>query len=227
MKRLALLALLPGAALASDHNNIDPGRPLRFEDASFIAYGERVLEFGFAAERSRSQGILEFKYGFALNQELAVGLAQGFGSNEGSRLGHVELSYLNAFQREIGGSPALAIRLGIGATRDERAAANLRFIATRALGQYDRIHLNLDMEASDNHPSFGAILGWSMPLGYPRRFDQTLVSELSYRREQGEWEGAFGLGLRQQLDPESTLDFGLEAGFNGETTFRIGFARSF
>ena len=39
----ALGATLPGFAV--DHNNIDAGRPLDFDDAEAIAYREKALEF--------------------------------------------------------------------------------------------------------------------------------------------------------------------------------------
>jgi hypothetical protein len=223
--------LLAGTAFASDHNNIDSGRPLRFEDAYSIAYGERTFEFGLFGTGFRHNApaygaAFEFKHGFALNQEWGISYSPTFSGRE--RFDEVELSYLQALRREIGDAPALAYRLNVGFDED-KVEGRIRGIATKALGQYDKLHLNLDFDfTEDQRPGFAAILGYSTPLGYPRHFDQTLVAEILMERRGGDdWTGAVGLGLRRQLDPVSTFDFGLEAGFNGGATLRIGYARSF
>jgi hypothetical protein len=74
-----LLAAAAPAARATDHNNIDAGRPLSFEDASSIAYGERTIEFGVrgASPRGTSAGLgfgIEYLVGFARNSHFGVDL---------------------------------------------------------------------------------------------------------------------------------------------------------
>ena len=71
-------ALLVSVASAqSDHNNIDAGRPLRFDDAASIAYRERAVEFGLSLDTFRRKAAnygfkAEYKVGFAKNQDLGI-----------------------------------------------------------------------------------------------------------------------------------------------------------
>ncbi len=257
MRKLAATIAL-GAVLAtvavgqSDHNNIDAGRPLRFDDASSIAFRERALEIGLSLSTFRrtapTYGLrAEYKVGFAKNQDIGITFDPRIGGGDRRLdLGNVEIAYFNALSREINDSPALAYRveLGLPTGRGSRGVdAKLRGIATRALGQYDKLHLNLDIDvASDPHPderrvAFGAILGYSRPIGYPRRFDQTMVAEFAVQqgRTKGEgYVGTVGLGLRCQMDPRSVFDIGIESDImsTGRATkspfrFAIGYSVGF
>lgn len=233
MKKATSLVL--GTVLASlsyaqsDHNNIDAGRPLRFDDASSIAFRERALEIGLVLSTFRrtapSYGLrAEYKVGFAKNQDIGITFDPRLGGGDTRLdLGNIEIAYFNALRREINDSPALAYRveLGLPTGRGSRGVdAKLRGIATRALGQYDKLHLNLDVDVASNpHPdersvAFGAILGYSSPIGYPRRFDQTVVAEFTIQqspiRGQG-FSGSLGIGLRQQLSPQTVFDVGIES----------------
>lgn len=217
------------AAAQSDHNNVDAGRPLRFDDASSIAYRERALEFGFSLEafrrRASNYGFkAEYKFGFAKNQDLGVTFdPQVDGSKDRFDFGDVELAYFNGVRREIDGSPALAYRieLGLPTGRDSRGVhGKFRGIATRTLRQYDKVHLNLDLETSsspepdERRYSFGAVLGYTNPLGYPRQFDQTMLAEFAVQqsRKKGEgFVGTLGIGLRRQLTPQTVFDIGIQS----------------
>ncbi|MEQ1935795.1 MAG: hypothetical protein ABL962_18215 [Fimbriimonadaceae bacterium] len=231
---LALGAVLATVAVGqSDHNNIDAGRPLRFDDASSIAFRERALEIGLSLSSFRrtapTYGLrAEYKVGFAKNQDIGITFAPRIGGGD-RRFdpGNVEIAYFNAMRREIEDSPALAYRveLGLPTGRGSRGVdAKLRGIATRALGQYDKLHINLDIDVASNpkpderNVAFGAILGYSSPIGYPRRFDQTIVAEFavqqSRRRGLG-FSGTLGVGLRQQLGPHTVFDVGLESDIFG------------
>lgn len=231
--RRPLLALsligLGGSALAIDHNNIDSGRPLRFDDAYSIAYRERAMEFGLSLDTFRRKAAsygfqAEYKFGFAKNQDIGIAFHPSYeGSEKRFDVGDVELSYFHGIRREIDNAPALAYRVDVGLPtgRDSRGLdVRLRGIATKALGQYDKLHLNLDLGlAVDAHEdernvTFGAILGYSTPLGYPKRFDQTLVAELALQQSalKGEgYTGTVGVGLRKQVGVRSVFDIGLES----------------
>ncbi|MGD9727687.1 MAG: hypothetical protein AB7V39_15040 [Nitrospiraceae bacterium] len=243
MRRLSALALLGLSAMvmASDHNNIEAGRPLRFDDAYSIAYRERAFEFGLSLDsfRRRASDLgfkSEFKYGFAKNQDIAIAFEPHWRGGDRFDAGRVELSYFNGLRREIDDSPALAVRVdaGIPASNDERGI-DLRFrgIATKALGQYDKLHLNLDLNMrTDTTPgerrhTVDAILGYSTPLGYPKRFDQTLVAEfaLIQGKKNGEgYTGSLGVGLRRQIDPRSVIDIGISTDlFSGRGVERSPF----
>lgn len=229
MKRLIMGAglALSSLALASDHNNIEGGRPLRFDDAYSIAFRERAFEFGLTLDTFRRRGPsygnkTEVKYGFAKNQDISVAFEPTYSSSRRrGDIGNVEIGYFNGLRREIDDAPALAYRVDVGLPTGRGAKGlDLRFrgIATRALGQYDKIHLNLDLNMStspgpgERRYTLGAVLGYSTPLGYPRRFDQTLVADvvIQQSKSQGEgYVGSVGLGLRRQIDPRSVFDIGV------------------
>ena len=66
---LAWCLLIAAPALAVDHDNIDAGRPLDFDDAETIAYRERAVEVGGALFQQRGDavaaaGSAEFLNGF-------------------------------------------------------------------------------------------------------------------------------------------------------------------
>ncbi len=202
MKVLTCLAILVVARIgfASDHNNIETGRPLLFDDAYSIAYGEREFQVGMSSLSGKFGLMTSFGYGFAKNQELSIGFNTFQGSNNG-----YEVSYFRNLAREFENSPALGYRITANATRGQRSEVQARLIATKAWHQYDKVHLNLDLNTNE---SPGFILGYSSPLGYPKKFDQTFVSELVFRRN----ETSVGLGIRKQVDARSVLDFGVRAG---------------
>lgn len=223
-------SLLASSALAqSDHNNIDSGRPLRFDDAYSIAFRERALEFGLSLDSFRRTAArygfrAEYKVGFAKNQDIGVTFDPTYGgSSRRFDAGNVELAYFNSLKREIGNSPALAYRVEVGLPtgRDSRGVdVKLRGIATRALGQYDRIHLNVDANvlsnptADERNLALGVIIGYTSPLGYPKKFDQTLVAEFGVQqsrfRDQG-YTGTVGIGIRKQMSPRTVFDMGIES----------------
>ena len=76
---LGLLLFIAAPALAVDHDNVDAGRPLDFDDAETIAYRERAIEFGGAVFGQRGDavaagGSAEFLSGFARNWQLNLGV---------------------------------------------------------------------------------------------------------------------------------------------------------
>lgn len=229
MKRLLLSSglLLSSLAFASDHNNIEAGRPLRFDDAYSIAFRERAFEFGLSLDTFRRRGPTygnktEVKYGFAKNQDISVAFEPTYSSSERrGDIGSVEIGYFNGLRREVDDSPALAYRVDVGLPTGRGATGlDLRFrgIATKALGQYDKVHLNLDLNINtdpgpgERRHTVGAVLGYSKPLGYPRRFDQTLVADFAIQqsKDQGEgYVGSVGFGLRRQVSPRAVFDVGV------------------
>lgn len=229
MRRLLTSLAVCAAALAgaSDHNNIEAGRPLRFDDAYSIAFRERAFEFGLSLDsfrrRAPNYGLKsEFKYGFAKNQDIAIAFEPHWnGSSQEFDPGNIELSYFHGIAREIDNAPGLAYRVDVGLPTGIGAKGlDLRFrgIATKNLGQYDKLHLNVDLDMASNpspgerRHTLGAVLGYSAPLGYPRRFDQTLVGEFSFKQSRVDGEGyigSVGIGLRRQISPQSVFDIGI------------------
>ena len=232
----ALAALLASPAKAVDHNNIDAGRPLSFDDADAIAFRERALEFGvtLSAPRGSAAGLglkAEYLYGFALNSHLSVDVDASLGGRAGSDetradLDEVGIGVFHNFNREYGGTPAFALRGDVlfpvngGGGTEYR----LRGIASKAARQYDRWHLNLDAVfapgTGDEEREFrpGAVLGYSTPIGYPARFDRTGLAEVALQTSEEKGEGpvvSLGLGLRQQVTVRSVLDVGVQADLAG------------
>ena len=207
------LGLASAIVLANDHNNLERGRPLLFDDAYSIAYGEREFEGGFNSNSGHLGFSSSFGFGFAMNQDISI----GFDANQGtSTIG--EFSYFRNVTREIGDSPALGFRLTDNSMPGQKASTVLRLIATKAWHQYDKVHLNVDFDTSQ---SPGFILGYSTPLGYPKRFDQSFLAEVAYEHRQA----SVGVGLRRQISAQSVLDFGVQAG--KQTRFTLGYTIGF
>ena len=100
----------------------------------------------------------------------------------------------------------------------------LRGIASRKFGAYGRLHLNLDLSVNNKAESGerktipGVILGYSRPLGYPTRFDRTLVAQIGVRANDLRSESAIttlGVGIRQQITPRSVFDIGVKSDVTG------------
>lgn len=231
MKKLCLLALLAGSTLAwsTDHNNIEGGRPLSFDDAYSIAFRERAFELGLAVDtfkrRGPSYGLkAEMKYGFAKNQDIAIAFEPHYSSSEQrGELENIEIGYFNGLRREIDNSPALGFRVDVGLpTGRDRSGLDMRFraVATKSFRQFDKLHLNLDLnmaadpEAGMRRHWLGAVLGYSMPMGYPRSFDQTLVAEFALNQSPVAGQGlvgSIGIGLRRQVNPRAVFDIGISS----------------
>lgn len=237
----ALTVLLgAGPAAAVDHNNIDAGRPLSFDDADAIAFREQALEFGlnFGWPRRRPLGLgvsAEYLYGFAPNTHLSVGIQPSFGGRADSGdtdfdFGNTSLSLFHNFNREFGNTPAFSLRgdAFLPTGRDSRGVGfRLRGIASKQAGQYGRVHLNVDLNAEPSpgrderqfHP--GVTVGYTRPIGYPTRFTTTGLAELFVQAGPERGKGpvvGVGLGLRKQVGIRSVLDLGIQtdlAGFNG------------
>lgn len=229
------LMLAINSARANDHNNIDANRPLSFDDAESIGLGEQSLEVGAALLKPRGRDVggefeVEYLYGFAPNTHLNIGIDPSIGEEEDTDYtrfdpGDVSVGVLHNFNREYGNTPAFAVRAdayfptGRGS---QGVDFRLRGIASKTVGQYDRLHMNVDLkvntetEESERSVIPGLILGYSRPLGYPRRFDRTVLAELGVRASEEEQGGAVvsaGIGLRQQVGYQSVLDIGLKSEF--------------
>jgi len=230
---LVLLSTQPRLAAAVDHNNIDAGRPLSFDDAEAIAFREVSVEVGpsLVSPYGRRTGVAldaELLYGFALNTHAGIGVEAVAGGRAGTadtsfEVEALDVNLLHNFNREYGNMPALSIRGDVEFTPDgsrNGAAVRIRGIASRALVQYDRLHLNLDAvfatSPENGERSFrpGAVLGYTRPLGYPRRFSRTGLAEVAVRGSELEGAGAvvsLGAGVRQQITVRAVVDAGIRA----------------
>lgn len=236
LSAIAAAIFLATPALAVDHDNIDASRPLTFDDAETIAFGERAFEFGLRAVspyRRNALGAnlsLEYLYGFRVNTHFSVDVDPSFGVRAGSddtraNIGDIGFGLQHNFNRETLKSPALGIRAdaylptGRGS---QGLGIRLRGILSRTLRQYDRYHVNVDANFVTD-PGAGArgfvpavTLGYSTPVGYPRNFNRTVVAELGTRASDDTDGGAIfnaGVGLRQQVTVRSVFDVGVQSDF--------------
>ncbi|HLO84384.1 MAG TPA: hypothetical protein VK203_05120 [Nostocaceae cyanobacterium] len=237
----ALTVFFAPVALAGDHNNIDANRPLSFDDAESIGYREQAIELGTTISLPRGRSVggeleVEYIYGFAPNSHFNIGIEPSIGGRADSKdtdfdPGHVSLGVFHNFNREYDNTPAFAVRADAYFPTDKHSRGvdfRLRGIASKTVGQYDRLHLNLDLNVNtvpDSHERSvipGVILGYSRPIGYPHRFDRTFLAEVGVRASKERSEGAIvsaGVGLRQQVSHQSVVDIGLKgdiAGGDGE-----------
>lgn len=215
----ALTLAVASFSLASDHNNLEIGRPLSFDDAYSIAYGERAFEFGSSATGSNANrpvyGFMsELQYGFAKNRDLSVSFDSQF-PNAPTSFG---LSYFENLTRELDHAPALGYRVSFEQVGNQ-TSTGLTLAGTKAWHQYDKLHGNIVLNSRSTP---GVILGYSTPLGYPTRFDTTLLGQVGYQDKVGQ----VGLGLRKQVGPQSVVDAGVTTG-GGKTSLTFGYSRSF
>lgn len=228
-----ICGILSQRVLAVDHNNVDAGRPLSFDDAEAVAYHERAVETGISVQSPHEEPVgyglaAEFLYGFALNAHLNIDLDPTWGGRAGSEEtrfdpGNVSVGGLYNFNREYGNVPAFALRGDVAFPTGREAKGintRVRAISSKTMFQYSRVHLNLDGtfigSPDDGERSFlpGAVLGISEPLGYPRQFNTTGLAELGVRS--GEQKGTdpiilVGLGLRRQVTVRSVIDVGVQS----------------
>lgn len=239
MRTQAFLAVMcslcaSSAAFGVDHNNLDPGRPVRIEDAYPISHGELVLELGgiFSSERhnpARAAGDFEILYGALPNLQLGLGStvsAHPRDLDDGFRSGDLRLSALYNFNQETMTLPALAVKgtlnfpTGIDSTGVD---GEIKAILTKS---FDRVSLHFNAAyqmfsgTADQEKSgtYEFSLGASVPLGAPHSTRTTLVTDIFVKEGplhgQSETVGA-EIGIRYQLAPRTVLDVGIGTEFAG------------
>jgi hypothetical protein len=252
---VGLVASFTNPVFANDHNNLDSGRPLYFDDAESMGFGEQSIEFGGSLvfpENSNLGGEFDIEYlnGIIRNGHIIIGIDPQVGGRVNSDdtsfdVGNLSVGFFYNFNREYDNVPAFAIRTDLGLPTGNNARGldfRLRGIASKTVGQFDRLHLNLDLniktDPDDGDRSFlpAAILGYSRPIGYPKRFDQTFLAELGVITSDNSNGGVLirtGMGIRQQINRQGVIDFGIEGdiGTNGndqsQLKLKIGYSFGF
>jgi hypothetical protein len=228
------MAVLVGPALALDHDNLDPNRPIGLEDAYAIPKGEIGVEGGVRFnDRREGRTRVTFQpqiiYGVFANTQIEM---QGdlftdpqslVGANKS---GDLHLGLLYNFNTETLQLPALAVRVEADVptgVNSKGVDTQLTGILTRSFGRL-RVHLNggysvLGAPQGQERPgTYRAVAAVSYPLGYPGRFRDTLIASLYTR--QGDRQGqrnhtGVEIGLRHQLTSRVVLDGGLGTEFMG------------
>lgn len=221
-------AIAPGDVYASDHANLDEGRPLRLEDAYAIADGEIALEIGGGftlPRRGSNQGVFpaELLFGALPNLQLSVGTTLAtdpWGIDDRPRSGDIQVSALYNFNQETISLPAFALKVGVDTPTGVGGRGyglELKGIITKSLERLS-LHLNVGYELlvatgrGDRDGRYKLTLGASYPLGAPHFTRATLVgdvfAEQSTRRGEATVVG-LEVGVRYQLTPRIVWDVGI------------------
>ena len=233
---IVLLGLLPASALALDHDNLDPNRPIAMEDAYAIPKGEIGLEGGVRFnDRREGRTRVTFQpqiiYGAFDNTQIEL---QGDLFTEPSTLvganksGDLHVGVLYNFNTETLNVPALALRAEVDlptGVNSRGVDTQVTGIMTRSFGRL-RVHLNagytlLGSPQNQERPgTYRAVAAVSYPLGYPTSFRDTLIANVYTRqldlRGQHNNTGV-EIGLRHQLSSRLVVDAGLGTEFVGPT----------
>lgn len=233
---LTVLSLPPQTALALDHDNLDPNRPIGMEDAYAIPKGEIGLEGGVRFnDRREGRTRVTFQpqiiYGAFDNMQIEM---QGDLMTEPNTLvgsaksGDLHVGALYNFNTETLALPAFAARVEVDLpTGLNSKGVDTQFtgILTRSFGRL-RVHVNAGYtvlgspQGQERPGAYRAVVAASYPLGYPSSFRDTLIASVYTRqsdlRDQRNHTGV-ELGLRHQLTSRIVLDGGLGTEFLGPT----------
>lgn len=231
---LTLAILWPLSASALDHDNLDPNRPVQMEDAYAIPQGEIGVESGIRFNdrregRSRVTFQPQIIYGAFLNTQIEI---QGdfftdprsiVGANKSGDL-HVGVLY--NFNTETLRLPAFAVRVEADlptGVQSRGVDAQVTGILTRSIGRL-RIHLNAgytalgDARTLERQGTYRLVAAVSYPIGYPRRFRETLIADVYTRQSdlvgQPNHTG-IEVGVRHQFSSRIVLDGGVGTEFAG------------
>ncbi len=233
---LWLAALLPfaGSAWALDHDNLDPNRPIQMEDAYAVAQGEIGLESGVRVnDRREGKTRVTYQpqiiYGAFANTQIEI---QGdvytdphtlVGANKS---GDLHLGVLYNFNQETLDLPAFAMRIGAElptGLNSKGVDTQVTGILTRSYGRA-RVHLNAGYtfvgtpQGQERSGAYRAVAAVSYPLGYPDRFQDTLIVDVYTKQSDlvGQRNNTgIEIGLRHQLTSRIVLDGGIGTEFYG------------
>jgi hypothetical protein len=228
------LTLAHLSALALDHDNLDPNRPIGMEDAYAIPKGEIGVEGGVRFnDRREGRTRVTFQpqiiYGAFANTQIEI---QGDLFTEphslvgAAKSGDLHVGVLYNFNTETIPIPALALRVEVDfptGINSKGVDTQITGIMTRSLGRL-RTHLNIGYtvlgspQGRERPGAYRAVAAISYPLGYPTSFRDTLIASIYSResdlRGQRNHTGV-EIGLRHQLTSRVVLDGGIGTEFLG------------
>ncbi|MGE3154081.1 MAG: transporter [Nitrospiraceae bacterium] len=231
----AVAAHLTGpVALALDHDNLDPNRPIAVEDAYAIPQGEMGVEAGVRfndRRQGRTQAAFQPQiiYGAFRNTQIEI-QSDLFTDPQtvvgANKSGDLHLALLYNFNTETLRLPAFAVRV----EADLPTGVNSRGVDTQMTGimtrSFDRwrVHVNAGYavlgspQGQERPGTYRAIVAVSYPLGYPMRFRETVIASLYTRqsdlRGQTNYTG-IEMGVRHQFTSRVVLDAGIGTEFFG------------
>ena len=242
---LVLVLVLPAAALAAGHANLDEGRPLPFEDPYPVPRGEWSFELGGGYEnrrlgpyqdarlgRDQVQFPLEIVYGAVLNAQISAGIAfftHKDSSGTSVRVGDVRVAGLYNFSQESTTLPALGLKYTLDlptGTDSHGVDAQVKALVTKSISRVS-FHANFselligERSFGERSSRSGIDLGSSFPLGAMHTRTLLLVGWFS---EQAPLRGddnrtGIELGFRRQQTTRTVLRAGIGTesggGFDG------------
>ena len=237
-----LLLLLPAAAFALDHDNLDPNRPIAIEDAYVVAEGEIGIEGGVVfQDRKQGQSRFVFQpqiiYGAFANTQIEIqsNLLTDPNSAVGTdKSGNLRVAALYNFNTETIALPAFAGRVEVAFPTGVNARgvdAELDGVMTRSFGRL-RAHVNVGYtflgspQGGERSGIYKLVAAVSYPIGYPMRFRETLIVDVFTR--QSDLSGqrnptGVGVGLRHQASSRIVLDGGIGSELMGPADRSIFF----
>ena len=221
-------------ALALDHDNLDPNRPIGMEDAYAVPKGEIGMEGGVRFnDRRQGRTSVTFQpqiiYGAFDNAQIEI---QGdlFTDPESlvgaNKSGDLHLGLLYNFNTETLTLPAMALRVEAdlpAGVNSKGVDTQLTGILTRSFGRL-RAHLNAGYtilgspQGQERPGAYRVVAAVSYPLGYPTSFRDTVIASLYSR--QSDLHGqrnhtGVEIGIRHQLTSRVVVDGGLGTEFLG------------
>ena len=220
--------VVAGPAMALDHDNLDPNRPIAIEDAYVIPKGEIGLEGGMTFN-DRKEGKSQFGfqpqiiYGAFYNTQIEImsGLLSEPNTVRGDdKSGDLSIGVLYNFNTETLQVPAFAARVEFGlptGVNSKGIDTELTGVMTRSFGRW-RTHVNMGYtflgspQENERPGTYRMVAALSYPLGYPMRFRETIIANVFTR--QSDLKGqrnptGIGIGIRHQASSRVVLDAGL------------------
>ena len=229
-----LVCLLTSPAMALDHDNLDPNRPIAIEDAYVIPKGEIGLEGGMTFN-DRKQGKSRFGfqpqiiYGAFDNTQIEImsGLVTEPNTVQGDdKSGDLSIGALYNFNTETLQVPAFAARVEVGlptGVNSRGVDTGLTGVMTRSFGRW-RTHVNLGYtffgspQQNERPGTYRMVAAVSYPFGYPMSFRDTIIANFFTRQSDTKGQRnptGIGIGLRHQVSSRIVFDAGMGTEFYG------------
>lgn len=229
-----LLAMIARPALALDHDNLDPNRPIAIEDAYVLPKGEIGLEGGVVYnDRRQGKGRVAFQpqiiYGAFDNTQIELMTTTLTEPNTvagDDKSGDLSLGVLYNFNTETVELPAFALRVELGfptGVKSRGLDTEVTGVMTRSFGRW-RTHLNVGYTvlgapaANERAGTYRAVAAVSYPLGYPDSFRDTIIANVFTRQSDLAGQrnpSGVGIGLRHQVSSRVVADIGLGSEVTG------------
>lgn len=240
---LTSVALMPLAARAADHTNLDENLPVRLEDAYPVPYNDIEAQGYFSYDRNRrgSNGrggrgsdaftlSPQFEAGVFRNTQVSISAPYRLGNASETKQGDFIAQALYNFNNEGAYLPAFALSVGVDQPYGYQSGgteSQIKAIASKSIGSFGsnyvprQLHVNAiwfhnydPLSTVDTRERRDRYL---VGIGYsqPVTNEAVLVADV-YReqlKERTQAQNIVQVGIRYQLDPQTVLSGSLGTGF--------------